>query len=781
MLVDGSYENLLQGVSQQPDRSRLKGQCTLMENMVADPVDGLRRRPPVEYTANIGTYHVDNKIYSYDTGLEEYVVIFGASGAIEVYDLLGVAQTVNNSGGSYLPSNPKANLRCTTIGDYTITANTQVTTAMQTDIKEATSGALIYFRDGGEYGRHYRVTLDGTTAAQYTTPGGDLPATQAAQTGTTYVANQIYSALSRAGYNFSLKENVIRVRRDSGTTPINIQVSDDRGNLFAVIVQDETKKAGDLPLYADPGMVVKLTGEGTASEDDIYMIATGDAWGEEVVWRETVARGLTYKLDAATMPHVLVRCSNGEFYYGPLDGSVQGGTTLETWRDRDAGDASSNPERAFIGRSIEFITSFQERLVFLAGEFLIMSSTSSYFKFWNTTATALLKSDPIELANPATKATDLKVAIQHSKNLITFSEDAQFITQGSTGVTPETAAMSIATQFQADLTATPVPAGANVFFGITYGAFGGVRELFTDSVTAAQDSRKITEHVKRLIPGGIKQMQVNSNLGILAVLTDAVEDSLYIYQYLWDGEKRLQSAWSVWSMGGSDLEYFFFHDSDMYMLAKDPVATSYCFGKLDTTDAAEPGLDFNVYLDRKTTATPDGNLEFTIVDCPLTMETIKVIRSSTANYPGLPVQVASIVGDVVTLAEDPGGDVLVGRTYTSKYQPTMPMLRDQNKIVINTDRLIVNSFNVSYKDTGFFKVDVIDPWNGTSTQTFTGRITGSINNLVGKPAVSSGMFLADIHKDRDLCTVSIESDSYLPMSLIDIEWTGQFTKRGRRF
>src|SRR5690625_4522977 len=44
-VFESIHDNLLQGVSQQVPRSRLPGQLTLQENMISDPVTGLRRRP----------------------------------------------------------------------------------------------------------------------------------------------------------------------------------------------------------------------------------------------------------------------------------------------------------------------------------------------------------------------------------------------------------------------------------------------------------------------------------------------------------------------------------------------------------------------------------------------------------------------------------------------------------------------------------------------------------------------------------------------------------------
>ena len=53
MKVDGALRSLIQGVSQQPFRNRLPGQCTLQENMSSNPVDSLQRRPPEEVVGHL--------------------------------------------------------------------------------------------------------------------------------------------------------------------------------------------------------------------------------------------------------------------------------------------------------------------------------------------------------------------------------------------------------------------------------------------------------------------------------------------------------------------------------------------------------------------------------------------------------------------------------------------------------------------------------------------------------------------------------------------------------
>jgi len=48
-LVSSSIQNLLNGISQQPDTVRLPNQAAVQENGLSDVVFGLGKRPPTEH------------------------------------------------------------------------------------------------------------------------------------------------------------------------------------------------------------------------------------------------------------------------------------------------------------------------------------------------------------------------------------------------------------------------------------------------------------------------------------------------------------------------------------------------------------------------------------------------------------------------------------------------------------------------------------------------------------------------------------------------------------
>ena len=59
-LVSRTIPNLVQGISQQPEVLRLSSQATVQENGFSSVVEGLKKRPPTNYLAKLGTSTPNN-------------------------------------------------------------------------------------------------------------------------------------------------------------------------------------------------------------------------------------------------------------------------------------------------------------------------------------------------------------------------------------------------------------------------------------------------------------------------------------------------------------------------------------------------------------------------------------------------------------------------------------------------------------------------------------------------------------------------------------------------
>ena len=146
----------------------------------------------------------------------------------------------------------------------------------------------------------------------------------------------------------------------------------------------------DLPTVAPRGFVTEIIGDASSSFDNYFCVFepsdAGDAFGSGT-WKETVKPGIPCKLDPATLPHALIRQADGTFTFGPLE-----------WGERICGDEDSAPFPSFVGRTLNGLFFYRNRLSFLSGENVVMSEVGEFFNFFLTTVTTLVDSDVVDVA-----------------------------------------------------------------------------------------------------------------------------------------------------------------------------------------------------------------------------------------------------------------------------------------------------------------------------------------------------------------------------------------------
>ena len=105
-LVSTAIPNLINGVSQQPAALRLAAQAESVVNCMSSPVEGLKKRPPMNHVARLFTGSAGNTrpfIHVVDRdGTTRYLVII-TDGDLKVFDLDGTAKTITfPDGKTYL-------------------------------------------------------------------------------------------------------------------------------------------------------------------------------------------------------------------------------------------------------------------------------------------------------------------------------------------------------------------------------------------------------------------------------------------------------------------------------------------------------------------------------------------------------------------------------------------------------------------------------------------------------------------------------------------------------
>lgn len=206
-LINQDIKNLVSGISQQPPLLRHPEQLEEQLNGFSSEAAGLQKRPPTLTVAKLlNALDLKQKplvhfINRDDT--EKYIVIFTGDDVL-VFDLDGNQKTVEFEGTAkdyIITGNPRRNLRCQTIADYTFIANRMVTTRMSeetTGTQWDTQGALINIKSR-QYGRTYKIDINGATIASFTTPDGS-DKSHTTQIATDYIVSQLATQVSGKGY-----------------------------------------------------------------------------------------------------------------------------------------------------------------------------------------------------------------------------------------------------------------------------------------------------------------------------------------------------------------------------------------------------------------------------------------------------------------------------------------------------------------------------------------------------------------------------------------------------
>lgn len=812
--VDGSLKSLLQGVSQQPPRDRLPGQSTDQLNMSADPVTGLTRRPPTDLVGGLFSAPDVRGFQEFETSDGRKFLLTISTTYVRIFDLNGVYQTLNVVNPTTYLATP-GKLAFGVINNQVLISNTGITPAMMTGGKAYANANQNYGTPmgivqvlGGVYARNYEVFMNGNRIAMYRPPyGGD--ATDANQITTSHIANRLVEAMKTSGgeadipgdgngaridrtgalsnpdWSVTIKSDVIFIKWTGGVgAPFVLSAADDSGNLNLKAMSTTVPGTEDLPRFAVHGYVARVATE-TDPDEDLWLefrledsdesTPLGTGFGEKGYWQETVAPELDYRINPDTMPHIVeYDPSNQTFRYRKGE-----------WKERRVGTDISNPLPSFIGAPITDITTFQRRTVFISGNSVSMSRTNRANDFFMASASQLVDSDPIDISSTAAESQRLSYIVPHNRDLVIFSNKAQFVITGRSALTPSNAAMVLTTSFETALDAKPVPAGRNVFFSTQFGRYSGVREFFTEgSAAELNDARPITQHVREFIVGKAQKMTASSSYDTLLVHTDTDRTTVYAYQYVWMDNEKVQAAWSRWIMP-YPVVYSFFDQELLYMVMYAD-SGQYILTRMSLDVLSEVGVEYPLYLDLRFDV-QDVYEQFALPLNLFSNDNLVVVQGENCPEPGLTVPIQSVEYDadleeyVVTLKRDmEGGDLVVGVPYRSLYRPTVPLVKDQDGVVVGTSKLRVKHFIISLDKTGHIAGQVLSKYGDGAPVEFQGRIIGAPENTVGNPAISDEPFIMPFRDQVGQADFILYTDRHLPMTILDIEWVGQYSKRGRR-
>ena len=772
-----TIKNIVAGISQQPPILRLPEQLEEQLNGFSTEASGLQKRPPslyVKVLSNLALTDTSIPLVHFvkRSATIKYVLVFN-NNALQVFDLEGNFKNVTISeDASYLATNtPRADLRVITVADYTFIVNKNVTTKMTTETATdyfSTQGALVHVKSG-QYGRTYTIWVNGAQIATYTTPNGSS-SSDTNKIDTSYIVEQLATAVRASGWTCDTGDSWLHI---AGTIT-SIATKDGFNNQAMIGITTAVQRFALLPSTAPSNYCVKIKGDPNGDDAGSYYVKYN---ATDKVWEECCKPTIQIGIDAATMPHALIRNADGSFTFKQCD-----------WIKRKVGDDDSNPLPSFIGAAINDVFFFRNRLGFASGENLIMSESAEYFNMWMTTANDLLDTDCIDIPASSARINILKYVVAFNGDLYAFSDDSQFILRVDTVLSPKNVSLPEVTSFNSSPDCRPVVSGKNMYFAAERSEYTSIKEYYTvQDVSDIKNAQDITAHIPSYIPNGVYQIISNTSENLLFFLTAGDTKSIYMYKYCFMDEKRIQASWSRWEVNGIIYGGFFIA-STFYMVVKRGTALlleaiNFTY---NTTDYDEES--YRVYLDMKkvaTTAVYDSSYERTrfniLAEYAITnTDFIPCLGVVTASGAYLLVDKADIQSDgyFYLTGNHVGTNVLIGLPYTFKATLSTFYIKKQDSSggtqALTNGRLQIRKLKVNYSRTGGFIVKVNNAHNKTYTYQMTARNIGTQSAKLGIIQDATGTFTCPIQTINTGCVISIESDLPVALSLVGLIYEGNF-------
>ena len=610
-----------------------------------------------------------------------------------------------------------------------------------------------------------------------------------------------------------------------------ISTEDGLANTGIQSVYKEIDDITSLPLFAKNGFKIKVTGDAELDQDDYYvefLTNSGGAFGEGS-WHECAGYDIEKGFDSTSMPVRIVNDDVDSFIIEPL-----------TFSDRNAGDEFSNPNPSFVGTTISNMFFFKNRLGFLSNDNIILGESGFgglnqngelEYNFFRKTVSSLLDDDVIDVSVASRKVVELTSAVGSQENLILFSDNGQFVMKGGDLLTPKTVSVTPVTNFDYEDSVPPLALGSYIYYPFTRGEFTGMREFTVNATTDNYDSVEITEHVPSYIPANIIEMKGTTAEDMIVILSGRESKSLYVYNYFWNNNQKVLSAWSKFTFH-CDIIGVEFIGSTLYAIITDNTVSG---GETNLVQLPlESGLSdeagFVTHLDMrcyKTVAQGDNSitLPYTPADNSIevyTKDGLKLnatntgstvtLASAIATSPNLDVT-AMVAGKQYTIVSAGTTDfttfgaadssvgtsfyatgtgtgtgvvsepnVWVGLPYTMKYTFSEQLFKAKagnGTSPSNAAKLLIRNGSIYFDDTAFFKVKVTPKFRDTYENVFTPDVVGS--TTIGTLNLDSGFYRFPVFTKAQDTTITIENESALPSNFQSAEFESFVHSRSNRY
>ena len=365
-------------------------------------------------------------------------------------------------------------------------------------------------------------------------------------------------------------------------------------------MQGSVNDIQNLPNQCKHGYIVRIANALRSEEDDYYLKFEGqndkDGSGS---WTECAKPGITTTL--TNMPLVIQRTATTTFTVRPFDYGI-----------RDVGDEFTNPMPTFVGRRINKVLFFRNRLALLAGENVVTSrpGTLGTPNFFIETALTVSVADPVDISAASMFPSDLYDGLEINAGLLVFSTNQQFLlASDDTVFNPDTAKLRSIAAFNYNEKMPPISLGTTVAYIDNSGKFSRFNEMANSAREGEPNIVEVSKVVPTLLPKNI-DLITNSRENSVVLLGKTGTDEVFGYKYFQAADKRVQAAWFKWKYNNPLLYHFIIND-EYFFLDSDNFLQSVKLVPADSDPSTSiDNIDFLLHVDNHTTVS-GGNYNST--------------------------------------------------------------------------------------------------------------------------------------------------------------------------
>ena len=356
-----------------------------------------------------------------------------------------------------------------------------------------------------------------------------------------------------AGYGVKQVGNGLYIRRNVNT-PFNIATPNDE---LVNVLTDSVLDIADLPTQCRHGYVVKVANS-DSDEDDYYVKFIGKYGADgDGVWQECAKPGAEVEYDKTTLPIQLARQTDGSFVIDHID-----------WDQCKSGDTTvngTNPRASFVGKTVNKLLFFRNRLAILSDENVILSRPGDFTNFWAVSAIAASPKDHIDVSCSSEYPAVLYDGIQINTGLVLFTKNQQFmLTTDSDVLSPLTVKMNFISSFNFNSKTNPFSLGTTIGFLDN----AGKHTRFMEMARVAREGEPDVIEQSKLISRALDQnldLVSNSRENGLAFFSEKNKTTLYGFRYFNASDKRIQQSWFTWEFKNKIVHHAVL-DDDLFLV-----------------------------------------------------------------------------------------------------------------------------------------------------------------------------------------------------------------------